>query len=84
MGKRGERGIIGTFFLIIMGLALLKYFFDWSIFDAAASAEGKGTIDYIRQVLNFVWFYLETPVKYIWNEVLWPLLSMLLNRLQNN
>ena len=79
-----ERGFIGTIFLIIIGLALLKYFFNWSIFDAAASEEGRGTISYVRDILNTLWSYLATPVNFIWNEVVWPLLTLLLNSLKNN
>lgn len=77
-----DRGFITTLLLIIIGLALLKYFFNWSIFDAAASEEGRGTISYIRDVLNTVWRYIETPVKFAWNEVVKPLFSFALDSLR--
>lgn len=56
--------------LAIIALALLKYFFNWSIFDAAASEEGRSTINYIRDVLNFLWSYLERPAVFIWERIL--------------
>lgn len=67
-------------FLIIIALALLKYFFDWSIFDAASSEEGKGTILYVRDILNTIWSYLAAPLHYIWNEVIWPLLTFVFSK----
>lgn len=73
MGSQSERGFVTTLLLIIIGLALLKYFFNWSIFDAAASEQGRGTISYIRDVLNTVWSYIGTPVTFAWQEVVKPL-----------
>ena len=71
-----QKGFIGILVLIIIALAALKYFFNWSIFDAAASEEGRGTISYIRDILNTIWSYLAAPVTFIWNEVVWPLLRL--------
>jgi len=65
-----DRGFISWLILIIVALALLKYFFNWSIFDAAATEQGRGTISYIRDILNLAWSYLETPVMWIWQRVL--------------
>lgn len=75
-----KKGFISTLLMILVGLALLKYFFDWSIFDAAASEQGRGTISYIRDILNTTWAYIGTPVMYVWNEVIKPFLEMLRNR----
>ncbi len=81
--KRGFKGgFIGILILIIIALALLKYFFNWSIFDAAASEEGRGTIGYIRDIFNTVWSYLAAPVTFAWNEVVWPLLKLAWQSLQ--
>lgn len=77
-----NRGFIGTLVLIIVALAALKYFFNWSIFDAAASEEGRNTITYIRDVLNTVWSYIAAPVTFAWNEVAWPLLELAWQSLQ--
>ncbi len=67
---RKDKGFIGWLILIIIALALLKYFLNWSIFDAAASEQGRNTINYIKDVLNFVWSYARIPVLFIWQKVL--------------
>ncbi|MGB3921743.1 MAG: hypothetical protein WBL19_00460 [Minisyncoccia bacterium] len=64
-----NRGFIGWLILIIVALALLKYFFNWSIFDAAATEEGKETITYIKNIIDTVWSYLEKPVMWLWDRV---------------
>ena len=75
-----NKGFIGKLLLIIIGLALLKYFFDWSIFDAIESERGKETVGYIRKVLDFIWSYLARPLNYIWNEIIEPaMISMISN-----
>lgn len=73
--KKEQKGFISTIILVIIGLALLKYFFDWSIFDALASEEGKGTISYIRQLLDTIWSYIKAPITFAWNKILWPVLE---------
>lgn len=70
-----DSGFIGLIILIILGLAALKYFLNWDIFDAASTEEGQNTIGYIRNVINTVWAYIGDPLMWIWNEVAWPLLS---------
>ena len=82
MNKRGQGGFITTLLLIIVGLALLKYFFNWDIFDAASSEEGRGTISYIRDVLDKVWSVIEFPVEFAWNEVVKPLFSFAFDSLK--
>ena len=64
-----DNGFISWLILIIVALALLKYFFNWSIFDAAASEQGRGTINYIRDVLNTTWSYIRTPVIFILQKI---------------
>lgn len=76
-----NRGFIGLIFMIILGLAALKYFLDWDVFDAASSDQGKRTIDYVRQVVNVIWSVIEVPVTFIWNKLLWPLLSSAIQKI---
>ena len=71
-----DKGFIALIVLIILGLAALKYFLNWSIFDAAASQEGRSTIGYVRDIINFIWSYIGFPVTWTWNNVVWPLLSL--------
>ena len=73
--KESEKGIIGWLLLIIIALALLKYFFDFSIFDAASSEQGMQTIEYVKNIFSAVWNFIRTPVLYIWDEILRPIFS---------
>ena len=75
-----NRGFIGWLILIIIALALLKYFFDWSIFDAAASEDGKETISYIRNILDVIWSYIEKPITWLWDRVV----ELFTDRLSDN
>jgi len=64
-----DKGFVSWLILIVIALALLKYFLNWSIFDAANSEQGRNTINYIKDVLNAIWFYLRTPALFIWQMV---------------
>ena len=77
-----KKGFISTLLIIIAALAALKYFLNWSIFDAAASDQGQGTIAYVRDVLNTVWAYIGSPVTYAWNEVVKPLFGFVFDSLR--
>lgn len=77
-----ERGFIGTLILIIVALALLKYFFNFSIFDAASSEQGRATISYIRDVLDAVWSYIGAPLVYVWREIIAPLFLFVFDSLK--
>ncbi len=54
-----QKGFIGRLVLIVIALALVKYFFDWSIFDTAASEQGRNTINYIRDIFSTIWSYVK-------------------------
>ncbi|MDB5254473.1 MAG: hypothetical protein JWL80_539 [Parcubacteria group bacterium] len=71
-----QRGLIGIIVLIVIALILLKYFLNWSIFDAAASDQGKSTILYIRDVFNTVWHYIAGPITFIWNQIIKPIVDI--------
>ena len=60
-----NRGFIHTVVVIIIGLAALKYFFDWSIFEAAGTAEGQSTLSYVKELL--VW--IKDKVVSLWNHI---------------
>ena len=70
-----QKGLIGIIVLIIIALALLKYFFNWSVFDAAASPQGNATIRYVRELFNTAWSYIEGPVLFVWHQIIWPILG---------
>jgi len=62
-------GFINTLVIIILALAAAKYFFGWSIFDAAETSEGQGTVVYIRRILDTIWYYLGYPIAWIWENL---------------
>ena len=61
--------------VIILGLAALKYFLNWDIFEASSSSQGQSTIRYIRDIVNGIWSYIGYPLTYAWDNVAWPLLQ---------
>lgn len=70
-----NKGFISWIILAIVALALLKYFLNWDVFDAAASPEGKSTIDYVRNVINAIWSVVGRPLVFVWEGIFWPILS---------
>jgi len=64
-----QKGFIGWAILIIISLALLKYYLDWSIFDALSSEQGRVTAEYIKKVVSISWHYLQIPISFIWDKV---------------
>jgi len=55
-----NRGFIKTILIIVIALAFLKYFFDWSIFDLAESERGRATLAYIKDVIASIWSYFRS------------------------
>jgi hypothetical protein len=74
--KRKNDGFISLIITIIIALALAKYFFDWSIFEALETEEGQGTVGYIRAIWDIVWKYIGSPLTWAWDQVIWPILNM--------
>lgn len=75
--NREKGSVIFWVLVILVALTALKYFLNWDIFDAAASDQGQSTILYMRSVINYVWAYIEAPVKFAWNDVAWPILDLM-------
>lgn len=71
-----DRGFIEIIVIVILALAAAKYFLNWDIFDAASTTEGQGTIAYIKNVLATIWSYAGTPIVWIWHEIVWPILAL--------
>lgn len=72
-----KRGFIKIIILAIISLALVKYFFNWSLFEAIDSERGQATVDYIHKLVDAIWAYISTPVIFIWTRIIWPILSLL-------
>lgn len=73
--EKKQDGFIALILIFIIALALLKYFFNWSIFEASATPQGQETVSYTRHLLDTIWYYLQAPVTWIWNNILWPILG---------
>ncbi len=63
--KEKEKGFIGIIVIVILALAALKYFFDWSIFEFLGSPEGKSVLDYVKQIL----FWLKDAALALWSYI---------------
>lgn len=81
--KKQERGFIGLIILLIIGLVLLKYFLNWSVFDAAASPQGQQTVSYTHELLSTVWSYVSAPATFIWQKIIWPILTLIWKNFNN-
>ena len=71
-----QSGFVGLIVLILVALIVLKFLYNFDIFNAASSPQGKETTDYAGQIIHTVWSYIQTPVTLVWNDVVWPLLSL--------
>ena len=78
-----DQGLIGYVILIIIGLALLKYFFNWSIFEAAATPQGQETASYTHRVISTIWSHLSVPFHFIWDKILAPILNIFWNTIKD-
>lgn len=77
-----RKGFIGFLALLIVALALLKYFFDWSIFEAATSEQGRKTVIYIKEVIGYVSSYFTIFFSSVWNKIIWPVFQFIWPSLQ--
>ena len=68
---RTDRGFIGFILLIIIALILAKYFYNFSVFQAASSPQGQQTISYTQQILNAIW----SVITFIWKSLQTLLMS---------
>jgi hypothetical protein len=81
--ETNQSGFITLIIFFIIALALLKYFFNWSIFEASSTPQGQETVGYTRHVIDTIWFYLRTPIAWIWNNIIWPILGFVWRAFQD-
>ncbi len=74
--QKKEEGFITLIIFFIIALALLKYFFNWSIFEASSTPQGQETVGYTRHLIDTIWFYMKSPVLWIIHHILEPLLGI--------
>lgn len=67
----GEKGVIGLLIVLIVALALAKYFFHWSIIDFLKSPGFIDVFSYLKKAVLLIWNkLLLAPLRFIWNEVI--------------
>jgi len=81
--KKQQGGFIGLIVLIIIALIVLKYLYNFSIFEAANSPQGQSTISYTQQVLGSIWSVIGPSVNFIQNQIFFPLVGMIWNNFQS-
>lgn len=68
--QTGQRGSIKWIILIIIGLVLASYFFDFSVQDAVEDEQTQSNYNYIKtHTLNFYNAYLRQPLSYFWDTI---------------
>ncbi len=63
--SNGEDGFIGIILLVILALAGLKYFFDFSIFEFLDSDKGRDVLAYVIIILH----WLKDQVLALWGYI---------------
>ena len=71
-----QRGFVGIILLIIIALVVLKYLYNFSVFDAAGTPQGQNTVQYTEQLFGTLWSYIRVPVTLAWERVVWPILDL--------
>ncbi|MCI5050903.1 MAG: hypothetical protein MRY57_01185 [Candidatus Pacebacteria bacterium] len=85
--KIGEKGSIRWIILIIIGLIIASYFFDFSVQEAIEDEQTQSNFEYIKtHALNFYNAYLRQPINFFWNEIvidiIWENLQNILNQIE--
>jgi len=71
MKKQEQKGFIGTIITLVVALALLKYFFDFSIIDFIKSPKVIEVLEYIKKAISIIWNkFLVGPVVWIWDTII--------------
>ncbi|MBX4195472.1 hypothetical protein KW796_00745 [Candidatus Parcubacteria bacterium] len=78
-----NRGFIGTIVLIIVALALAKYFLNFDVFSAAETPQGQSTVGYVKSIIDTVWHYISGPAVFVWSKIIWPILKLAYDNFQN-
>lgn len=81
--KNKQAGFIGLVVLIIIALIVLKYLYNFSVFEAANTPQGQSTISYTQQVLGSIWSVIGPPVIFIQNQIFFPLVKVIWNNFQS-
>jgi len=78
-----QRGFIGLVVLIIVALIVLKYLYNFSVFEAAGTPQGQSTITYTQQVFGSIWAIIGPSVTFVQNQIFFPLVGVIWNNFQS-
>ncbi len=83
-----EKGFINTIVLILLALILLKYFFNFSIFDYINPYKLWSIIMSILNPIIVFWNNYLVPIfAYFWNHIimniLWPVIRPIVNKINS-
>ncbi len=83
----GNRGSIKWIILIILGIIIASYFFDFSVQDAVEDEQTQENFSYIKShFLNFYNLYLQNftePIINFFNEYIWSVFIENMENVQN-
>ena len=75
MRTTGERGFIKWIIILIIGIILASYFFDFSVQDAIEDEQTQSNLGYIKEnAIHFYDTYLRNTIEYLWNDIFIELL----------
>jgi hypothetical protein len=68
--KNSNKGFIGTIIIVVIALAVSKYFFNFNVIEFFTSPKVTEVFNYIRKFLEIVWTkYIGGSFWYIWNNI---------------
>ncbi len=70
MKRNRQGGFVGLLIMLVVALALAKYYWDWSFADFIHSHGVAEILSYLKKFILLVWDkFLVGPVVFIWNSV---------------
>jgi hypothetical protein len=81
--KNQKGGFIGLIVLIILALIVLKYLYNFSVFEAATTPQGQQTISYTQQLINSIWNVIGPSVSFVANQIFFPLIGIIWGNFQS-
>ena len=69
--RTGESGSIKWIILLIIGIVIASYFFDFSVQDAIEAEQTQSNYQYIRtHLIEFYNAFLRTTLEFFWENII--------------
>lgn len=82
--KTGESGSIKWIILIVIGIIIASYFFDFSVQEAVEDEQTQSNFNYLKeQLLNFYNLYLRNITEQFWNFFIDNIWNVFLENMQS-